>query len=210
MAVVLADVVVVVKRCKEERTPCPYISLYTTVPLVFPRCIYIPTHKYLLSVSLPPSHQGQLFIYHTTTIHPPNSIYLQTTNIHSYLGTLNIAPQSMLTFPLNRTLYYLHLKNNTNRPLLPPHFGSLAQIISRKAPNKKKKCRAGGQNLKKPQGYNACLLHAGSPHECNPGCSLLRPWYLAYTCSHARLHAACTLRAQSYTREKKNVMRKDY
>lgn len=60
MAVVLADVVVV-NRCKEERTPCPYISLYTTAPLVFPRCIYIQINisspSPSLQLSLPPSHQ---------------------------------------------------------------------------------------------------------------------------------------------------------
>lgn len=140
MAVVLADVVVV-KHCLPL-----YLSLYDRSSRFSP--LYIHTHKYLLSLSLPPAlpsslssaQQCQLFIniYHPTTIYPPNSIYLQTTNIHSYLPQIQ---QHNKSFPLNQT-------TSKHHPPPPPHFGSLAQIISRKTQTKRK-CRAGEQNLKK-------------------------------------------------------------
>lgn len=166
MAVVLADVVVV-KHCLPL-----YLSLYDRSSRFSP--LYIHTHKYLLSLPLPPPSSfisatvPALHIYYPTTIHPPNSIYLQTTNIHSYLPHIY---QHNKSFPLNQT-------TSKHHPPPPPHFGSLAQIISRKTQTKRK-CRAGEQNLKKtsrvrcmppPRGVSA----KKKPPECNPGCSLIR------------------------------------
>lgn len=85
----LADVVVVVKRCKEEQTTCPYIWLYTTAPLVFLR--YIDIHINIsspsLQLSLPPSHQGQLSSYTTQqpSTHPTAYTYKRQTFTATHL-----------------------------------------------------------------------------------------------------------------------------
>lgn len=143
MAGVLADIVLVVKRCKEERTPCPYISLYTTVPLVFLRYTYIHINisSPSLQLSLPPSHQGQLSIYTTQQPSTYQTAYTCkrqtfTATCLKYSSTMN--PSRSIKQP-----------QNINR-LSPPPFGSLAQIISRNAQTKKNAGRASriSKNLK--------------------------------------------------------------
>lgn len=164
MAVVLADVVVV-KRCKEERTTCPYISLYTTASCIFPRCMYIhinissPFSPFLplISATVPALHIPP-------NNHPPTKQHILANDKHSLLPTLNIAPPSILTFPLNRTLLVGGIPTSKQQPP-PPHFGSLAQIISRNTQTKNKMQGGRAEFKKKPQGYNACLLHAGSPQK---------------------------------------------
>lgn len=148
MAVVLADVVVVVKRCKEERSTCPYISLYTPAPLVFPR-LYIRTHKYLLSLPLPPALPSSLSSGTALNIphnnHPPTKQHILANDKHSQLPTLNIAPQSMLTFPLTRTLYYFHLQT-ASLPL--PPLSALSPKSSPERP-KQKEMQGGRAEFKK-------------------------------------------------------------
>lgn len=132
MAVVLADVVVV-KRCKEERTPCPYISLYTTVPLVFPRYTYLHINISSLSLSLPlpPSQQRDSASSSYTTQQPSTHQTAYTCKRQTFTATClkyssTINPSRSIKQP-----------QNIIRPP-PPHFGSLAQIITRNTQTKNK------------------------------------------------------------------------
>lgn len=155
MAVVLADVVV--KRCKEERTPCPYISLYTTASCIFPsylRYIYVQINisSPSLQLSLPlirDSFTTQQPSTHQTTYTCKQTKF--TATCLKYSSTIN--PSRSIKQP-----------QNIIRPS-PPHFGSLAQIISRNTQTKNKMQGGRAEFKKKPQGYNACLLHAGSPQK---------------------------------------------
>lgn len=172
MAVVLADVVVV-KRCKEERTPCPYISFYTTVPLVFPRCIYIHINISPFSPSsfLPLIRDSSEYTTQQPSLHQTAYTCKRQTFTATQVGTLNIAPQSMLTLPLTRTLYYLHLQNKQPPPL--PPISALSPKSSPETPKQKRKCRAGEQNLKKTSRVQ-CMppprgVSAKKTPECNPG-----------------------------------------
>lgn len=132
MAVVLADVVVV-KRCKEEQTTL-HLSLYDRSSRFSPLYIHkvhinISSPSPSLQLSLPPSHQGQLCEYTTQQPSTHQTAYTCkrqtfTATCLKYSSTIN--PSRSIKQP-----------QNIIRPP-PPHFGSLAQIISRKAQTKNK------------------------------------------------------------------------
>lgn len=217
MAVVLADVVVVVKRCKEERTPCPYISLYTTVPLVFLRYTYIHI-KYLLSVSLPPAlpsslsstQQGQLSTY--TTQQPSTHQTAYTCKRQTFTAATRLKYSTTINayLPTHSHTLLLTPQNNNSRLIPSPPFRLSRPNHLPKHPNKKK--MQGGRAEFKKTSRVQCMppprgVSAKKTPECNPGGSLIRSWYLVYTCSLTRLHAAAAARTRE---KKKNVMRKDY
>lgn len=164
MAVVLADVVVVVvvvvKRC---RTPCPYISLYTTVPLVLPRCIYIHINISPFSPSsfLPLIRDSSEYTTQQPSTHQTAYTYKRqtfTATCLKYSSTIN--PSRSIKQP-----------QNIIRPP-PPHFGSLAQIISRNTQTKNK--MQGGRAEFKKTSRVQCMppprgVSAKQKTECNPG-----------------------------------------
>lgn len=142
MAVVLADVVVVVKRCKEERTPCPplYLSLYDRSSRFSP--LYRYTHKYLLSVSLPPAlpsslssaQQGQLSTYttHQPSTHQTAYTYKRQTFTATYLK--HSSPINTYLPAQSHTLLVFTPPKHQPPPLLPP----ISALSPKSSPEKPK------------------------------------------------------------------------
>lgn len=166
MAVVLAHVVVV-KRCKEERTPCPYISLYTTASCIFPRCMYIhinissPFSPFLPLIRDSSEYTTQQPSTHQTAYTCKRQTFTAThlkysTTINTYL------PTQSHTFSRR----YSHLKTTAASP---PFRLSRPNHLP-KHPNKNK-MQGGRAEFKKTSRVQCMLPPRGVSAKKTPGCN---------------------------------------